>query len=50
MRKNWEGNSQYESPELLMESFAPEAGFSLSSDETVGLPGEKPEFNDYGDF
>ena len=50
MRKIWKGNSLYESPDLLMESFAPEAGFNLSGDDELGLPGEKPEFNDYGDF
>ena len=38
----------YISPELSKFDFVVEAGFALS--ENVGLPGETPESNDYGEF
>ena len=38
----------YISPELSKIDFEVEAGFALS--DNVGLPGETPESNDYGEF
>ena len=48
MMKVNDGNRGYQSPELSVFSIVAEAGFSIS--DGIGLPGENPNFNDYGDF
>lgn len=45
-----EKNENYLAPELTIISVDIEAGFSLSSDSDFGLPGENPEWNDFGEF
>lgn len=39
----------YEQPQLSIFKFSVEAGFTLSEDR-LGLPGENPDVNDFGDF
>lgn len=41
-------NYGYQSPLLEVLNIETEAGFAIS--DGVGLPGENPNFNDYGDF
>lgn len=48
MKKVSGGNSWYETPQLSVLEIATEAGFALS--DGAGLPGENPNFNDYGEF
>lgn len=38
----------YSAPQITAQSFAVERGFSLSQE--IGLPGETPVVNDYGEF
>lgn len=48
MRKVSRGNNGYQSPQLSVFNVVAEAGFTIS--DGIGLPGESPEFNDFGDF
>lgn len=41
-------NDSYQTPLLEVLNIATEAGFTISNG--IGLPGETPDFNDYGDF
>ena len=43
-------NEQYLAPELIVISVVVEAGFSASNDSDYGLPGEHPDWNDFGEF
>jgi hypothetical protein len=38
----------YSAPQVTTHAFAVEAGFSLSDE--LGLPGETPDVNDFGEF
>ena len=38
----------YSAPQVTAHAFAVEAGFSLSDE--LGLPGETPDVNDFGEF
>ena len=48
MRKVSRSYSGYQSPQLSIFEVEAEAGFTIS--DGFGMPGENPEFNDYGDF
>lgn len=48
MRKVSRGNNGYQSPQLSVFNVVAEAGFTIS--DGIGLPGESPDFNDFGDF
>lgn len=41
-------NEDYQTPLLEVLNIATEAGFTIS--DGIGLPGENPNFNDFGDF
>ena len=41
-------NESYQTPLLEVLSIVTEAGFTIS--DGIGLPGETPGFNDFGDF
>ncbi len=40
----------YSAPQVTAQSFAVEGGFSLSQPEELGLPGETPDVNNFGEF
>lgn len=40
----------YSAPQILSHAFAVEGGFSLSDPQDLGLPGETPDVNDFGEF
>lgn len=44
---NCGADRSYLAPELVINEFAAEAGFTLSG---VGAPGEEPGVNDFGEF
>ena len=46
--KNLVQTAIYSAPQVTVQFFAVEKGFSLSQE--VGLPGETPEVNDFGEF
>ena len=48
MKKVNEVEYGYQSPMLEVLNIVAEAGFTIS--DGIGLPGENPNFNDFGDF
>lgn len=48
MRKVSRGDSGYQRPQLSVFNVEAEAGFTIS--DGYGMPGENPDFNDFGDF
>lgn len=50
LKNTMKKNEQYLAPELIVISVEVEAGFSASNDSDYGLPGESPDWNDFGEF